>query len=178
MRVSILRSMAVVLASGLVAALSLPMAASADSPKTRTLELRDKCEAVTFNAAFGPGFCTNTNGEVTADEFNAALTKGGHGAWWIRQRDITLDDGDSIQATDVGGIVHTFTEVAQFGKGCVPPFNVAVTETVDNCDFGRLVATIVPQGTTSAPEKLSVGVHKFQCLFHPWMRTTVTVRKS
>lgn len=122
----------------------------ADSPKTRTLELRDECEAVTFNAMFGPGFCTRTGSGVTADRFMAALAGGGHGAWWIRQRDITLDAGDSIQSKDVGGIVHTFTEVSKFGKGCVPQFNEAVKETVDNCDFGRLVATIVPQGATSA----------------------------
>jgi plastocyanin len=177
MRVSLSRSIAAAMASGLAAALSLPMAASADAPKTRTLELRDNCEATTFNATFGPGFCTKTDGEVTADKFIAALAQGGSGAWWIRQRDLTVDDGDSVQATDVGGIVHTFTEVSAFGKGCVPQFNAAVTETVDNCDFGRLVATIVPQGATSAPQTLSTGVHRFQCLFHPWMRTTVTVRK-
>jgi hypothetical protein len=177
MRASISRAITIAVVSGLTAALSLPMAASADSPKTRTLELRDDCEATTFNAVFGAGFCTNTNGGVTADRFTAELARGGHGAWWIRQRDITLDVGDSIRATDVGGIVHTFTEVSNFGKGCVAPFNVAVKETVDNCDFGRLGATIVPQGATSAPEKLAVGTHRFQCLFHPWMRTVVTVRK-
>ena len=177
MRISISRSIVVAVAGGLAAILSLPVAANADSPKTRTLELRDECEPTTFNATFGAGFCTRTGSGVTADRFLAELSKGGHGAWWIRQRDITLDAGDSIQATDVGGVVHTFTEVSQFGKGCVAPFNEAVKETVDNCDFGRLVATIVPQGTTSAPEKLSVGTHRFQCLFHPWMRSVVTVRK-
>jgi hypothetical protein len=34
----------------------------------------------------------------------------------------------------------------------------------------------VPPGQTSVPQTLSVGVHKFQCLVHPWMRTVVTVR--
>jgi plastocyanin len=171
------RSLGLAAAVGLLAA-ALPTAAYAGGPRTRELELRDNCEATTFNAAFGPGFCTKTDGEVTADKFTAALAKGGHGAWWIRQRDITLDAGDGIKATNVGGIAHTFTEVAAYGKGCVAPFNVAVSETVDNCDFGKVGATFVPQGATSAAQVLAVGTHRFQCLFHPWMRTTVTVRKS
>lgn len=171
------RSLGVAAVMGLFAAVVAPTAANA-APRTRVLELRDNCEATTFNATFGPGFCTKADGEVTADKFISALSQGGHRAWWIRQRDITLDSGDGIQATNVGGIAHTFTEVSAFGKGCIAAFNVAVSETVDNCDFAKLGATFVPQGATSASQVLGVGTHRFQCLFHPWMRTTVTVRKS
>lgn len=95
--------------------------------------MRDNCEATTFNVVPGPGNCTKTDGEVTLAKFTAAPAVRGHGAWWIRQRDITLDSGDGIQATNIGGIVHSFTEVAAFGKGCV----VAVSETVDNCDLAK-----------------------------------------
>jgi hypothetical protein len=56
----------------------------------------------------------------------------------------------TVQATDVGGIAHTFTEVSAFGKGCIAAFNVAVSETVDNCDFSKFGTTFVPQCAVAA----------------------------
>src|ERR1700712_2586273 len=158
-----LKKIMVALALVLIALPLLGGTASARSPHDRVLELRDACDKVSWEAEF-PGLCTKAAGSVSLPEFRAALAKGGSGAWWIRQREITLDAGDSIAATDVGGIIHTFTEVAAFGQGCVPEWNTAITETVNNCDFGRFGATAVPSGTTNAPQVLSVGVHKFQCL--------------
>ncbi len=153
-----------------------PAAANADAPHTRVLELRDACDKASWDAEF-PGLCTKNAGSVSLPEFRADLAKGGSGAWWIRQRAIGLDQGDSVAATNVGGIVHTFTEVGQFGKGCVPEWNQAVSATaVDNCDFGKFVATIVPAGTSSAAVTPTVGVHKYQCLIHPWMQTTISVK--
>jgi hypothetical protein len=158
-----------------------PVGAHAAAPQARVLELRDGCDKVSWEAEF-PGLCTKATGSVSLPEFRAELARGGSGAWWIRQRAIGLDEGDSIAATNAGGIIHTFTEVNQFGKGCVPEWNQAVKETVDNCAgdafFTKFIPTLVPAGTSSAPEKPAVGVHKFQCLVHPWMRTTVTVAKS
>jgi len=154
-----------------------PVAAQADSPQNRVLELRDACEKSSWDVEF-PGLCTKSAGSVTLSEFREELADGGDGAWWIRQRAIGLNQGDSIAVKNVGGIVHTFTEVNQFGKGCVPEWNQAVKETVDNCDFGKFIGTLVQPGASSVPEKPAVGVHKFQCLIHPWMRTTVTVEKS
>jgi plastocyanin len=117
------------------------------------------------------------DGSVSEAEFRAELARGGHGAWWIRQRALTLDHGDTVSAANVGGIFHTFTEVAQFGKGCIPDWNAAVRETVDNCDFGKFATTGAAPGQTVAAsaQPLSVGVHRFQCLIHPWMRSVVTV---
>jgi plastocyanin len=167
--------MAVVLGMAALPLLAAPLAAQAEAPHARVVELRDACDKTTWDVEF-PGLCTKAAGSVSLPEFRAELAKGGSGAWWIRQRDLTLDAGDTVAATDVGGIIHSFTEVSQFGKGCVPEWNQAVSETVDNCDFPTFVATLVPAGTTSAPQTLPVGVHKFQCLIHPWMRTTITVK--
>ena len=126
-----------------------------------------------------PGLCTKSTGSVSLPDFRAQLAKGGSGAWWIRQHEITLDAGDSVAATNVGGIIHTFTEVQAYGKGCVPEWNTAIKETVDNCDFfGKFLPTLVPSGTTNEKQVLPVGVHLFQCLVHPWMRTVVTVRAT
>jgi plastocyanin len=152
-----------------------PVAAQAQAPHARVVELRDACQKASWDVEF-PGLCSKDAGSVSLPEFRAQLAKGGSGAWWIRQRALTLDAGDTVAATDVGGILHTFTEVDQFGKGCVPEWNQAVSEAVDNCDFGKFGATVLLTGQTSKPQTLSVGVHKFQCLVHPWMRTTITVK--
>jgi plastocyanin len=173
-----LKKLLVALALVAVALPLLSGTASAREPHQRVLELRDACDQVSWEGEF-PGLCTKVAGSVSLPEFRAALADGGSGAWWIRQRDITLDAGDSIAATNVGGIVHTFTEVAAFGQGCITEWNQAVKETVNNCDFSQfdpVNGSLVLQGTTGEAKVLPVGVHRFQCLVHPWMRTVVTVR--
>jgi plastocyanin len=171
-----LKKVLIALALVLVAMPLLNGTASAREPHQRVVELRDACDKVSWETEF-PGLCAKATGSVSLPEFRAALADGGSGAWWIRQREITLDAGDSIAATNAGGIIHTFTEVQAFGKGCIDEWNKAVTETLDNCNgFSTFGATLVPQGTTNQAQALSVGVHRFQCLVHPWMRTVVTVR--
>jgi hypothetical protein len=39
-------------------------------------------------------------------------------------------------------------------------------------------ATIVPAGGTLPVAGLTPGVHRFECLIHPWMRTTVVVENE
>jgi plastocyanin len=89
--------------------------------------------------------------------------------------------GDSLHLVNEGGIVHTFTEVKSYGQGVVAEWNQAVPNEPaavniagNPVGFGDF-ATAVPPGTTSdvVPAK---GVHKYQCIIHPWMRTVVTVR--
>jgi hypothetical protein len=171
-----LKKVLVALALVLIAMPLLSGTASAREPHQRVVELRDACDKVSWEGEF-PGLCSKATGSVSLPEFRAALADGGSGAWWIRQREITLDAGDSIAATNAGGIIHTFTEVQAFGKGCIDEWNTAIKETVNNCDFfGKFLPTLVPSGSTNAPQVLPVGVHLFQCLVHPWMRTVVTVR--
>ena len=40
----------------------------------------------------------------------------------------------------------------------------------------RDFAAIVPPGTPGLDVVPAKGVHQYQCIFHPWMRTVVTVR--
>jgi plastocyanin len=174
-----LKRVVVALALMLVVVPFLSSTAQAKGPKTEVIELRDQCERESFDAEFGAGFCAYANpsrdGSVSLAEFRAELADGGHGAWWNRKREITLDRGDRLRATNVGGIVHTFTEVAQFGAGCIPEWNQAVPGQPSVCDFTQFGATLVPQGSTSTAVTPTVGRHLFQCLVHPWMRTVVTV---
>ena len=69
-----------------------------------------------------------------------------------------------------GGEVHTFTEVANFGAGVVPPLNAALPAGTPPAQpigpFNGLAA-----GETVEFDRLSTGTHLFECLIHPWMRT-------
>src|SRR6266540_2038488 len=40
---------------------------------------------------------------------------------------------------------------------------------------GAFAATTVSPGDTVTTSPLSPGIHRFECLIHPWMQTTVTV---
>ena len=88
-----------------------------------------------------------------------------------------------VVARNRGGEVHTFTEVRTFGSGVVPPFNVAVDNapTAVKLDgtpvgFGDIGTSGVAPGSPGSEITLAKGVHNYQCIFHPWMRTVVTVR--
>lgn len=71
----------------------------------------------------------------------------------------------------------TFTEVRAFGGGCVPFLNGILHLTaVPECAItGLFGSTLVEQGATLDVTGLAPGIHRFECLIHPWMRTTVTV---
>jgi hypothetical protein len=72
-----------------------------------------------------------------------------------------------------GGRGHSFTPVAEYGGGVVPPLNFGLTPT-SGCTSAPPV-TILP-GDGNDVSELGVGNHKFQCCFHPWMRALVKVQ--
>ena len=180
-----LRRTVTALAMGAAAAASLVFtapAAVADAPQTKLMRLLDECDKETFDAAL-PGLCTVDAGSVTFDRFSADLQRGGSGAWWINNRKETVDAGDTLHVVNQGGILHTFTEVRTFGSGVVAPFNVAVNNApvavkLDGTpvSFGDIGPTGVGPGTPGTDLVPAKGVHNYQCIFHPWMRTVVTVR--
>ena len=180
-----LRRTVTALAMGAAAAASLVLtapAAVADAPQTKLMRLLDECDKETFDAAL-PGLCTVDAGSVTFDRFSADLQRGGSGAWWINNRKETVDAGDTLHVVNQGGILHTFTEVKTFGSGVIPPFNVAVNNapTAIKPDgtpvgFGDIGTSGVAPGTGALAVVPAKGVHQYQCIFHPWMRTVVTVR--
>lgn len=180
-----LRRAVTALAMGAAAAASLVLtapAASADSGNVKLMRLLDACDSVSFNATFGPNFCVKS-GSVTAAKFTAALNTGGSPAWWINNRTESIKAGDPLHVINQGGILHTFTEVKTFGSGVIPPFNVAVNNapTAIKPDgtpvgFGDIGTSGVTPGTGALDIVPAKGVHQYQCIFHPWMRTVVTVR--
>lgn len=180
-----LRRTVTALAMGAAAAASLVITApvaAADSPETKLMRLLDACDVETFNATFGDGFCVK-DGSVTVDRFTADLQRGGSGAWWINNRKETIDAGDTLHVVNQGGILHTFTEVKTFGSGVIPPFNAAVNNApvavkLDGqpVGFGDIGASGVAPTTGALDVVPAKGTHNYQCIFHPWMRSVVTVR--
>jgi hypothetical protein len=88
---------------------------------------------------------------------------------------------DDIRVRNTGGRVHTFTEVARFGNGYVPPLNAQGAFTAPECVAATGGPSALAQATTLAPgaelrvEDLEPGTHNFMCCIHPWMRSVVKI---
>jgi plastocyanin len=169
------------LALVVVASLSLLLAASGTasaSQTTRHLNMLDDCDQVTFDAVVGPGTCTRTDpGTSFGDFVGQLLAMGQAPAWRFSPTSLQLPAGASIVAYNKGGEDHTFTEVAHFGGGCIQVLNNLLgLLPVPECGNPALFpGTLVEQGDSLQTAPLAPGVHLFECLIHPWMRTTVTV---
>src|SRR5262245_27159644 len=164
-----------------VASLSLVLAFAGTvsaSGAQRHVNMLDDCDSVSFNAVVGDGTCTK-DGDTTFQEFIGQLIAKGHApAWRFAPNAIQLPAGAAITAANRGGEFHTFTPVANFGGGCVQVLNdvLGLTPVPECANAGMLFATTgaAPGGSVTTPG-LSPGVHRFECLIHPWMRATVTV---
>jgi plastocyanin len=164
----------------LLALLSVPSVASAGADH-RTVQILDACDPATFNAELGPGSCVRKGGGVTLDRFiGQLLRKGEAPAWRFSPAHLKLDAGGTITAQNRGGEFHTFSEVAEFGGGCIPELNELVgLDPVPECagfPGGVFGATGVPPGGSLTTGELDTGVYRFQCLIHPWQRTTAEAR--
>jgi plastocyanin len=166
-------------ALGITALLALVLAtpASAASP-TRQVVMRDDCDPATFNVVVGPGTCVK-DGSTTFSEFvDQLIAQGRAPAWRFAPDHLSLAAGGTLEARNMGGETHTFTEVANFGGGCIGFLNglLGLSPVPECAGFpGSLFgATAVPAGGTLTVT-LAPGIHRFECLIHPWMRTTVTV---
>lgn len=164
-----------VAAAALVLALA-PVALGASDH--RTVQMLDACDGPSFNAVIGPGTCERAGG-VTFDAFIGQLvTMGTAPAWRFGPEHLTIEAGGVITAYNRGGEFHTFTEVAAFGGGCVPELNAILgLSPVPECANPALFATTgaAPGGAVETGP-LGAGRHLFECLIHPWMRTTVDAR--
>ena len=144
----------------------------------------DECDPATFNVpgAAGPDFCKNValGASTTFSDLVAEATAGTPNPNWDFEPDtLTVQQGTPIIAVDQGGEPHTFTEVAKFGGGFLPPLNggeAVVPECADGFSRVAVAKTRILQGSQLQVTGLSKGVHLFQCCIHPWMRMKVVVK--
>jgi hypothetical protein len=147
----------------------------------KKVRLLDDCEPTTFNQALGEGTCIG-NGHTTIDEFFAELeaTQDAH-KWRNQPSQMHLNVGRPLLIENDGGEVHTFTPVAAFGGGFVTPLNgisgnpVPAPECLAMGSLVFIPAGGVEEGPTAGSSDLPVGISRFQCCIHPWMRTVVEV---
>ena len=141
----------------------------------RQIAMRDDCDP--RDPAWAPtGGCLLRRGTVTFGEFNAEMNSAlsasvvGHQAWRNDPSYLKVEEGKSIPVRNEGGRVHTFTEVAMFGGGRVPPLSRGLV-------FAPECATAanVAPGETIHISNLGPGNHRFQCCIHPWMRAIIKV---
>jgi plastocyanin len=178
-------SIAALAAAGACAALAAPAAASSGP----SVKMYDDCDPASFNAAIGPDTCVG-DGRTTFLAFvTAVATTKSHPEWRFEPASREIRAGRSLDVRNRGGERHTFTDVTEFGFqdiGCVPPVNallLGLPPTDPNvplspvCDDAALL-----EATQFVPEERRAvipdgpGTHRFQCMIHPWMRTTVRVK--
>ncbi|MGH3071394.1 MAG: cupredoxin domain-containing protein [Gaiellaceae bacterium] len=143
----------------------------------RQVLMLDACDGPSFNAVIGEGTCSRAGG-VTFERFiDQLLTHGEAPSWRNSPEQLKLDAGGTISAPNRGGEFHTFTEVAAFGGGCVPDLNALLgLSPVPECGIPGIFGTTgAPPGGVVTTGALAPGTHRFMCLIHPWMRSTVEV---
>jgi hypothetical protein len=165
----------------LAAMVTLSLTTHAAVQGDKKIRLLDDCEPASFNAVLGDGACVG-NGHTTFDEFIAELaaTQDAH-KWRNQPSNMLLNVGRPTLIENVGGEVHTFTPVAEFGGGFINDLNgisgnpVPAPECLNIPSLVFIPAGGTEEGPTAGSSDLPVGSHKFQCCIHPWMRTVIDV---
>jgi hypothetical protein len=180
-----------VLSLSVLWAVGNPVDLAADRDGAR-IAIRDDCDP--DDTGWTPtGGCLLRKGDVSLAEFQAFLRSPlynnaaagaqptlflvGHPSWRNEPSHIVVEKGDRIQVRNEGGRLHTFTPVAEFGGGRVPPLLVG---TVPAPECAAPAAPAVDPYQVAPGDKLKLkaseeGIQRFQCCIHPWMRATVRV---
>ena len=150
--------------------------ANGGGPK-RYIAVLDDCDP--NDPTWAPtGGCLLEGGDVTNAEFTAFLTSPlylstvGHPAWRNEPSYVKIEVGESVRVRNEGGRLHTFTRVAQFGGGRVPPLNVGLTPAPECLNSSS--SDIAP-GASLRVTGDAVGTTRYQCCIHPWMRAAIKV---
>jgi len=181
---------------GVIWAFARPAEVAADRGRER-IALEDDCDPTDLAAppvGWGPGGCLREEGTVTRAEFaffsNSPLVVPrlpppgtplaqaviGHPSWRNNPGYLVVEVEESLRVKNNGGRDHTFTPVADYGGGLVPPLNFGLAPAPE-CQAPNTPAVILP-GRGAEVKGLAPGSYKFQCCFHPWMRTLVKVTED
>jgi plastocyanin len=160
---------------------SLAVLNAKDHHGGRHIAILDDCDP--SDPGWAPtGGCVLRNGAVTEAEFGALLASPlslsvvGHPAWRTEPSYLRLGGGKSVRVTNEGGRGHTFTPVAAFGGGRIPPLNIGLTSAPE-CLLPPNAADpyFVAPGGRLELDNLVAGDHRFMCCIHPWMRALIKV---
>jgi plastocyanin len=149
---------------------------SRDQHGSRHVAIMDDCDPDDPSWA-ATGGCVLRNGAVTEAEFGVLLTSPlslsviGHPAWRMEPSYLRVSSGETVMVSNLGGRLHTFTPVALFGGGRVPPLNIGLTAAPECASTAH---DVLPGGRLEL-SGLSAGNHRYQCCIHPWMRAMVKV---
>ena len=144
----------------------------------------DSCDPASFNAVLGEGACVKP-GPTTFDAFIAELASTQTARTWrFNPLLATAQAGASVFVKNVGGEVHTFTPVAEFGGGFIAELNALSGNPVpapECLNFGAMVfvpsgGTSLISGTTLAAAADADGIVKIECCLHPWMRSEIRIK--
>jgi len=152
-----------------------------DGEGKRHITILDDCDP--SDPGWAPtGGCALKKGLANVAEFDAllvsplSLSAVGHPAWRNEPSYLKVESGEKVRVINAGGRNHTFTKVAAFGGGRVPPLNIGLTAAPE-CLLGPAVITLAP-GAKLQLEDLPVGIHRFMCCIHPWMRALIRVTED
>ena len=177
-------------ASLVAAVLAVGSMAALTADDGLNIRLRDDCDPATFNApppaGVGPGTCVGGGDTTFADFLAEHAETGAVDKWRFNNERAESDRGRPITLTNRGGETHTFTRVAQFGGGFVPPLTAlpdgSTLPLAPECAVAQGVPQppgpnnlFVPAGATvTGPTLTSRRTVKFQCCIHPWMKAEIT----
>jgi hypothetical protein len=162
-----------------------------DGGTREDIRLRDKCDPATFNAGRAVPLCNPavTEGGVTLQQLTNFLAARPQDilrardalGWKINPDDTHVNRGATLDIRNTGGETHTFTEVTASGftGGCVAGLNAPFRLQANPLcvDFAAVLATSgVASGGSRTMVATTAGTRLFQCLIHPWMRSSIQVR--
>jgi plastocyanin len=159
------------------------------------IALEDDCDTndPAWDNADGTEGCGVKGGTVTRAEFGffSAQTPGtppgppagtplaaaviGHPSWRNDPGYVAVEAGQRLRVKNEGGRGHTFTEVASFGGGFVPPLRFGLTPAPACLAIAADPTQILAPGDGAEVSGLAPGNHQFMCCIHSWMRTVVKV---
>ena len=151
--------------------------AAAQGDPGRRIFLRDLCGGDSWTPFGG---CV-INGPVARPEWlERVLATGSHPLWANSPVETSVQEGTTLEVVNVGGRGHTFTRVANFGGGLLTLLNTREDTAIPapECITQGAVVAIPGAGGSALQTFTGTGEQRYQCCFHPWMRTTVNVTEA
>lgn len=140
----------------------------------RRIFLRDQCGGDSWTLFGG---CLNDGAVERPDWLARVQQTGSHPLWANSPVATRVQTGTTLEVVNVGGRPHNFTRVANFGGGNLPVLNTRDDTRIPapECLTAAGSVRIGPAGGSARHTFTGLGEQRFQCCFHPWMRTTVEV---